>query len=68
MHYSVYAVALATALPVLDTIYDSINKNFNTKEVKYVIDKSYEKFGKLKEGLIEKPSNNKKSIDSFLDN
>ena len=68
LHYSVYGVALATALPVLDTIYSSINENFDKKEVRYFIDKSYGKLEELKEGLIESFPQNKNSIDSFLDN
>lgn len=65
LHYSVYAVALATALPVLDTIYSSINKDFDKKQVRYVIDKSYGKLEEFKEGLIGNFSN-KNSIDSFV--
>ena len=67
IQYSIFGAGLIMALPTVNTIYNSINKNFDKKEVKYVIDKSYGKLEELKEGLIGNFSN-KNSIDSFLDN
>ena len=67
VHYSVYALALATALPIFDVVYDSVLENLNKKEVRYFIDKSYDHFDKAIENFASDSSHkSKNSIDSLL--